>query len=64
MDKFLIKRKATGDSSSTPNNNNFDSSKQSRMEINLSDLPADPVCGLGFWITILIFVMKFVERIY
>ncbi|KAL6573582.1 ubiquitin-specific protease ubp15 [Orobanche hederae] len=42
MDKFLIKRKATGDSSSTPNNNNVDRSKQSRMEINLPDLPTDP----------------------
>ncbi|KAI3666832.1 hypothetical protein L6452_41870 [Arctium lappa] len=42
MDKFLINRKATGDSSSTPNNNNIDSCKQSRIEINLSDLTTDP----------------------
>ena len=42
MDNFLIKRRATGDSSSTPNNNNVDSSKQSRIEINLSDLQIDP----------------------
>ncbi|KAJ9538893.1 hypothetical protein OSB04_031626 [Centaurea solstitialis] len=39
MDKYLTKRKAHVDSSEPTNN---DGSKQSRVEINLADLPSDP----------------------
>ena len=39
MDKFLIKRKTTGDSSEPTKD---DRSKHSRVEINLPDLPSDP----------------------
>ena len=42
MDKYLTKRKTIGGSSSTPETDDVDKSKQRRVETNLTDLPADP----------------------
>ena len=42
MDKYLTKRKTIGGSSSTPETDDVDKSKQRRVETNLTNLPADP----------------------